>query len=82
MNRTELEKIYKKHVHGYLEKDRMARFEDIPTWVFIDAMEEALAISGVQGKANNLSAKNVMAIEARLGIDVLTVIMNLAIYST
>lgn len=47
MNRTELEKIYKKHIHGYLAKDRMARFEDIPTRVFIDAMEEALSIANV-----------------------------------
>jgi hypothetical protein len=47
MDRTELEKIYKKHIYGYLEKDRMARFEDIPTRIFIDAMQEALAISRV-----------------------------------
>ena len=41
MNRTELERIYKKHIHEYLNQNRMARFEDIPTRIFIDAMEEA-----------------------------------------
>lgn len=49
MNRTELEKIHKKHIQGYLAKDRMARFEDIPTRIFIDAMEEALSIANVVG---------------------------------
>ncbi len=56
MNRTELEKIYKKHIHGYLDKNRMARFEDVPTRIFIDAMEEALSIANVVGRSEQLKA--------------------------
>ena len=61
MDRAELEKIYKKHIHEYLEKDRMARFEDIPTRIFIDAMEEALAISRV---SCSLPSKEAVTLEA------------------
>ena len=45
MDRIKLKEIQDKHVFGYLRKNPMARFEDIPTSVFIDAMEEAINYS-------------------------------------
>jgi hypothetical protein len=54
MDRTKLEEIHNKHINAYLSKDRMARFEDIPTRIFIDAMEEALHIHDVVGRSEQL----------------------------
>jgi len=55
MDRIKLEEIYKKHVNGFLQKDRMARFEDIPTRIFIDAMEEAVRIQDVVGRSEQFT---------------------------
>jgi hypothetical protein len=55
MTRDKLEKIYNKHINAYLSKNRMARFEDIPTRIFIDAMEQALHIHDVVGQSEQFN---------------------------
>lgn len=45
MDRQKLKEIYDKNIFGYLRKNPMARFDDIPTHIFIDAMEEAINYS-------------------------------------
>ena len=46
MERIKLKELLDKHIQKFYAKNRMARFDDIPNDVFIDAMEEAINFTG------------------------------------